>query len=237
MPATDRPRRDPKKPQVFTIEPPPTKSSGGSWSASKVLTKSSGVINADIQAFLLTCVAGWESYSADEQRDIIGTLPQGRRIYVTNPETGKYTCPLEVDFIASDPYMKRAIVRFKNDLKDGHYSQTWQRQSRQAMKDRADGRFDKYLKQHLEDTFGDGENTSASTREHSVVNDDEAAGVGQTVPVGNLPEQGNPSVSLTSNVPQSPNREQDLPSVGNNDPDPRTTEESTKTPNMQVTDS
>ncbi|KPI36722.1 uncharacterized protein AB675_10100 [Cyphellophora attinorum] len=216
MPATDRPRRDPKKPQVFT---------------------SSGVVNADIQAFLLTCVTGWESYSADEQRDIINTLPQGRRLFVTNPETGKYTCPLEVDFIASDTYMKRAIARFKNDLKEGHYTQTWQRQSRQAMKDRAEGRFDEYLKRHLEDTFGDAEDTSASTHEHPVVNDDEATGVSQSVPVVNLPEQGNPSVIFISNAPQSPDRERDPSAFGENDPNPRTAQEPTNTPNMQVTDS
>lgn len=231
MPAADRPKRDPKKLQSFPVEPPPPKS-GGSWTASKILTKSSGVANADIQAFLLTCVTGWDSYDLEEQRGIINTLPADRRFFVLNPETNKFTCPLAVDFVATDPHLKRATIRFKRDLDNGFYTQTWQRQSRQAMKDRAEGRFDDYLKQHIEDTFGDGQDTSQSSREQSVVNHDmEATGDNQPVPA-NLLEQGNPSPVNLNSV-----QVWNLSSVGNKVPNPRSIQESTSTSDMQNADS
>lgn len=159
MPALDRPRRDPKKPfRARTPEPPPK--TAGSWAVSKIFTKASAVVTADLQTFLLTCITGWDAYSLEEQRSIIDTLPISRRSYETDSETGELKCPLDADFVATDPYLKRAVKRFQTDVENGYYTQTWQRQSRQAMKDRAEGKFDEYLKHHVEETFGEGQDSS-----------------------------------------------------------------------------
>jgi hypothetical protein len=175
MGAADRPRRDPaqRKAKPEPVQPPPPSKPTGAWTSSKILTKNSGVVKADIRAFLLTCVTGWDSYTSNEQRAIIDTLPPGRRFYVENAETGRLTCPLEADFIANDPYLKRAVTRFTEDVSAGHYTTSWQLKARQAMIERSGGRFDEYMKQQTEDRFGDGEGSSARTsQEPGVLFDD-----------------------------------------------------------------
>jgi len=164
MPAADRPKRNrnPVNRDPFPLSrkaPEPTKSTG-SWAPSRILTRTSAVAKADVQGFLLTCITGWDGYSRDEQRRIIDTLPKDRRLYVEVPATGKYACPLDAGFVVTDSHLKRAIARFKTDISEGNYTPSWQDKAQQAMKERAEGRFDDYVKQHAEDMFGDGGNDS-----------------------------------------------------------------------------
>lgn len=164
MGAADRPKRDPikTKKDPTAPPPPPAQRPTGSWAPSRVLTKASGVVNADIRAFLSICMTGWDNYTVDEQREIIDTLPEARRFYIDNPETGKLACPLDAEFLATDTYLKRAISRFKTDVSDGNYTASWQHKARQAMTERSEGRFDEYMKQHTEDLFGGDEGSSTS---------------------------------------------------------------------------
>ena len=162
MPAADRPKRNTKAPTSFPVAPPPSSKSrntgSGSWTTAKVLTKASGITNTDtpqIQSFLSQCIISWDIYSLEDQRLIINTLPPTRRLFLINPETQKFTCPLDAAFIATDPHIKRGVTRFKEDLENGCYTATWQRQARQAMREREEGRFDEYLAHHIEDNFGD----------------------------------------------------------------------------------
>lgn len=183
MPAADRPKRTLAKPSPkFAPEPPKP---AGSWAPSKILTRVSGVANKDVRTFLLTCITGWNNYTAEEQREIINTLPLTRRTYDLDPETGKLSCPLNADFVVTDAHLKRAVSRFQTDISEGNYTTSWQKKARQAMKERAEGRFDEYVRQHADDRFGDDE-----SRDPSVF-----SAVGDTVDPAplNPPQQQGPS--------------------------------------------
>jgi hypothetical protein len=166
MGAADRPKRDrnPAKKEYAPVQPPKPTRPTGLWGPSRILTRNSGVVTADIRAFLLTCVTGWDNYTIDEQREIINTLPKSRRFHIENPATGKLTCPLDAGFVANDAHLKRATLRFTDDVAEGHYTPSWQIKARQAMQERAEGRFDEYLKQHAEDRFGGDDSSLASER-------------------------------------------------------------------------
>jgi hypothetical protein len=180
MGAADRPKRNgtPAKRDPTPLPPPKSTKPTGSWAPSKILTKSSGVVKADVRAFLVTCITGWDNYTIDEQRQIIENLPPSRRFQISNPETGKLTCPIDADLVANDPHLKRAVTRFTTDVSNGNYTPSWQEKARQAMKERAEGRFDEYMKQHTEDRFGsdDGsvgtDQTPAPSAQTSRHNDD-----------------------------------------------------------------
>jgi hypothetical protein len=162
MPAADRPRRDPLKPPqaIYTPEPPKTATS---WAPSRIFTRTSAIAKADLQSFLLTCITGWDNYTKDEQQQIIDTLPEGRRMHVVNPESGKFTCPLDAQFVASDDHLKRAITRFQEDVAEGSYAPSWQEKAIQAMREREEGKFDEYIRHHAEEKFGDGSTTPGTT--------------------------------------------------------------------------
>jgi hypothetical protein len=153
MPAADRPKRDPSKPPkaIYATEPPKTATS---WAPARIFTRTSAVTNADLQAFLLTCITGWDDYTKDEQRAIIDTLPEGRRMHVVDPESDKFTCPLDAQFVASDDHLKRAITRFQEDVAEGSYAPSWQEKAIQATREREEGKFDEYIRQLAEEKFG-----------------------------------------------------------------------------------
>ena len=187
MGAADRPRRDPAQRRARPpVQPPPPSKPTGAWTASKILTKSSAAVKGDIRAFLLTCVTGWDSYTAEEQRSIIETLPPARRFFIDNPATGKLACPLEPDFIVNDLHLKRAIARFTDDVSSGHYTTSWQLKARQSMNERVEGRFDEYMKQHTDDRFGGDENSSARTSQEPGSHDEQG-----------YPEQGEDTYEST----------------------------------------
>jgi hypothetical protein len=134
------------------------KRSNGPWSSSRVLNSSSPIVRTDIHAFLVTAISGWnvasETYTEAEKRSLIDSLPLAYRKYELDDE-GRLKCPLPTDFVLDDPYIKAATQRFKNDITDGYYEKTWQNQARRAMHDRRDGKFDAFLQEHVEATFGD----------------------------------------------------------------------------------
>lgn len=63
--------------------------------------------------------------------------------------------PLNSSDLATDPFVKRAIARFKRDLGDGYYEKTWQDKAKRAHEERMGGRFDEYVLQLAEDKFGE----------------------------------------------------------------------------------
>jgi hypothetical protein len=161
MPAADRPKRNVKATQVKSLSLTTNNSTAkGSWATSKILTPSSAITapSTDIHAFLITCMSGFDSYSEDEKRAIIDVLPEPYRKYNLNADN-KLECPLSLDFVMTDPFLKRAISKFKNDVSEGYYDPTWQSKARVAMQERRDGVFDEYLKQHVEEMFGEGVGT------------------------------------------------------------------------------
>ena len=65
------------------------------------------------------------------------------------------TAPLSPTFFCGDPYLKRAIARFKRELSDGYYTKVWQDKAKRAHDERMDGNFDEYLAEHAEGLFPD----------------------------------------------------------------------------------
>ncbi len=68
----------------------------------------------------------------------------------------------------SDLFLKRGISKFKSDVEEGYYDLAWQTKARKAMQDRREGKFDDYLKQHVEEVFGDGTASQQSTSKEDV---------------------------------------------------------------------
>ncbi|EXJ80053.1 hypothetical protein A1O3_08339 [Capronia epimyces CBS 606.96] len=126
----------------------------GPWSALRILNSTSPIITKDLHAFLVTCISGWnDRFNEDEKSAIINALPAKYRKYKVD-ESGNLFCPISVDFVLDDPYVKAAICRFKKDISEGCYEKGWQNQARKAMQERRDGKFDTYLQGHTEEMFG-----------------------------------------------------------------------------------
>lgn len=169
MPAADRPKRSAKPVRSTSTALNITKATKasttkGSWATSKILTPSSAIISqsVDVHAFLVTCISGFDSYTEDEKRNIIESLPPSYRQFNFDAE-GKLLCPISTDFVMSDPFLKRSISKFKNDVEEGYYDPAWQTKARKAMEERREGKFDDYLKQYVEELFGDGTASQQST--------------------------------------------------------------------------
>ncbi|KAH0828458.1 hypothetical protein AYO21_00405 [Fonsecaea monophora] len=130
----------------------------GPWSSQRILNSSSPITTTDIHGFLVAAISNWtaepDSYTEVEKRSIIDTLPPRYRKYELDVE-GRLKCPLSVEFMLDDPYIKAAVNKFKRDVSEGYYEKSWQNQARKAMQERRDGKFDSYLQQHTEETFGD----------------------------------------------------------------------------------
>lgn len=94
-------------------------------------------------------------YTEEEKRGIIDALPPSYRQYNLD-ESGKLLCPIAIDFVLSDSFLKRGVSKFKNDVEEGYYDPAWQTRARKAMQERREGKSDEYLKQHVEEMFGDG---------------------------------------------------------------------------------
>lgn len=135
-----------------------SKKNTGPWSTTRILNSSSPVVNTDLHAFLITAISGWssdhESYTEAEKRSIIDSLPPAHQKYELDDE-GLLRCPLSVDDMLDDPHIKAAIQKFKADVSDGYYEKGWQTRARKAMQDRREGKFETYLQEHVEETFGD----------------------------------------------------------------------------------
>lgn len=143
------------------MPPPPKKQkkNTGPWSSSRILNASSPILGKDVQAFLITCMSGWDdSYDETEKRSIIDSLPERYRIYEVDDDTGKLKCPITMEFVLEDPHFKAGISKFKSNVEDGFFESRWQKQATTAMQERRQGKFDQYLKEHVEEVFGVDEN-------------------------------------------------------------------------------
>jgi len=101
------------------------------------------------------CISGWnDSYSEAEKRTIIDSLPPSYRKYDLD-NNGRLICPISVDFVLNDTHLKNAVAKFKKDVGEGFCEKAWQNQGRRAMQERRDGKFDAYLKESMEATFGE----------------------------------------------------------------------------------
>lgn len=147
------------------------KSSTGPWSVQRILNGSSPIATKDVHAFLVPAISGWSTdYTEAEKRTIIDSLPPRFRRYDTDA-TGALVCPITLDFVLDDPFLKSAVSKFKRAVADGFYEQGWQNRARRAMQERQEGRFDEYLQEQVEAAFGEVEG-----EEEEVVEEEEGDG-------------------------------------------------------------
>jgi len=113
----------------------------------------SPILKEDIQLLFATTVSNWSAMTEEKKQSLINVFPPTYRVYNTD-EAGKLTCPITEDFAASDRIIKRDVARFKGDIEAGFYVKKWQEEGKRAMKERAEGQFNDYIRQHAEDSFG-----------------------------------------------------------------------------------
>jgi len=172
----------------------------------------------------------WNSYTDEEKKGIIQSLPPTRqpknspaqtqdklRRANGNDQQDKGSVPelteqdeqvlvnppLLPSFISSDPYLKRAIARFKRDVADGYYEKTWQDKARKSHQDRHEGKFDAYLEQHTEEMFVDVDDESEEDNADELGSDGEytegrRGGVKNVKMNGSMTDNGRGPVDATS---------------------------------------
>jgi hypothetical protein len=125
-------------------------------SATRVLNYNTPILTQDIHGFITTALspAYWSQYSETEKRKLIDLFPIAYRKYHTDGN-GKLECPVTLEFLQSDTYVKTGVARFKRDVEAGCWEPKWQEQAKMAMQERKEGKFDEYLKEHAEQCFGD----------------------------------------------------------------------------------
>jgi hypothetical protein len=64
----------------------------------------------------------------------------------------------------TDPYLKRATAKFRDDLEEGFYDPSWQKRATKAGEERREGKFEDFVKQQMEDRFGGNSISVQSTR-------------------------------------------------------------------------
>ena len=143
MPPT-RPKRGPPKVSLTAY------TSSAILKSTSVLTKPS----TDLPAFLLTCLTSWSDYTEAQKHQIISSLPPTYQIRRTDSD-GKLECPLSIEFIREDNYLREGIEKFKRDVGEGYFDPTWRKNAAMAMREREEGRFDDYLRDKVEAEFGD----------------------------------------------------------------------------------
>ncbi|KAK6384773.1 hypothetical protein LTS17_002336 [Exophiala oligosperma] len=137
-----------------TLPPAPVAPKSGPWSTARILNSTSPITQKDIHSFLVRAVSDWStSYTEDEKRAIIDSLPPRLRIYDVD-SSGKLVCPVTPDFVLGDPHVKAAIPKFKRQVTEGYYEKGWQKRAMAATRERVDGRFDAYLQEQVDAFFG-----------------------------------------------------------------------------------
>jgi Asx homology domain len=134
----------------------PPKPSSTAYTPSSIFKSNSPLTHptTDLHAFLLTCLISWSTYTPTEQRRIISSIPPAYRTYTTSPN-GELECPLSIDFIHTDAYLKTGIERFKREVGEGYYEATWRKNATLATQEREEGKFDEYVRGKVEMDFGE----------------------------------------------------------------------------------
>lgn len=98
----------------------------------------------------------WECLEEDEKRELLSLLPA--HIH-PNPDPDPNDPeakipPLPESFLRYDNNWRAALRNFQYDLESGRYRPDWQRQAKQAVQERAQGKFDDFKEQEFEQFWG-----------------------------------------------------------------------------------
>ncbi|EEP78687.1 predicted protein [Uncinocarpus reesii 1704] len=126
------------------------------WSEPFVLTSDkSPLIDIDLVK-LLSDPRAWNCLEEEEKREILSLLPDTAHPDPHgNPEDPDSKIPpLPHEFLRYSIPWRDAVRQFQVDLQNGRYDPEWQRQARQAVKERAEGKFDNWKEEQFEQFWG-----------------------------------------------------------------------------------
>ncbi|QGA12613.1 hypothetical protein EYB26_000257 [Talaromyces marneffei] len=128
----------------------------GPWGEDYLMTSTkSALVHADLVR-LFSNPKAWECLEEDEKRELISLLPA--HIHPNpdpdpnNPEAK--IPPLPESFLRYDNNWRAALRNFQSDLEAGRYRPDWQRQAKQAVQERAQGKFDDFKEREFEQFWG-----------------------------------------------------------------------------------
>ncbi|RAO65011.1 uncharacterized protein BHQ10_001023 [Talaromyces amestolkiae] len=128
----------------------------GPWGEDYLMTSTkSALAHADLVR-LFSNPKAWECLEEDEKRELLSLLPA--HIH-PNPDPDPNDPeakipPLPETFLRYDNNWRAALRNFQSDLESGRYRPDWQRQAKQAVQERAQGKFDDYKEQEFEQFWG-----------------------------------------------------------------------------------
>ncbi|CRG86257.1 hypothetical protein PISL3812_03260 [Talaromyces islandicus] len=128
----------------------------GPWGEEHLMTNpKSALVNVDLVR-LFSNPKAWECLDEEEKKHLISLLPA--HIHPNpdpDPDNPDAKIPaLPDDFLRYDNNWRGALRNFQSDLEAGRYKPTWQRQARQAVKDRAEGKYDDFKEREFEQFWG-----------------------------------------------------------------------------------
>ncbi|EED19297.1 conserved hypothetical protein [Talaromyces stipitatus ATCC 10500] len=128
----------------------------GPWGEDYLMTNpKSALVHADLVR-LFSNPKAWECLEEDEKRELLSRLPA--HIH-PNPDPDpddpeSKIPPLPESFLRYDNNWRAALRNFQSDLESGRYKPDWQKQAKQAVQERAQGKFDDYKEREFEQFWG-----------------------------------------------------------------------------------
>ena len=110
-----------------------------------VFGPNSKLLKVNLTDFFLSPLA-WENLTEAQRKDLKAKFPP----HVTLDDSGKPS----FEFLKYDMNWQSDLRCFKENLEDGRYEQEWLEEAHQAMKDRADGKFDAWKLEQYEEFWG-----------------------------------------------------------------------------------
>ncbi|KAL1987163.1 hypothetical protein VTN96DRAFT_4769 [Rasamsonia emersonii] len=126
------------------------------WSEEFLTTNpKSALVNADLVKVFANPKA-WTCLDESEKRELLSLLPAHVH---PNPDPDPddpdaKIPPLPQEFLRYDNNWRYGVRQFQVDLEAGRYDPEWLRQAAQAMKERAEGKFDKFKEEEFEQFWG-----------------------------------------------------------------------------------
>ncbi|QKX57087.1 uncharacterized protein TRUGW13939_04195 [Talaromyces rugulosus] len=128
----------------------------GNWGEDYLMTNpKSALVNADLVK-LFSNPKAWECLDEEEKKHLLSLLPT--HIHPNpdpDPDNPDAKIPaLPDDFLRYDNNWRGALRNFQSDLESGRYKPAWQRQAKQAVQDRAEGKYDDFKEREFEQFWG-----------------------------------------------------------------------------------
>ena len=165
MPAPNRPRRDRKVPQKYNPnefkEQPkvarPSRITSKIYDPIYATTNSqSRLTKADVY-HLLCMPSAWTSLSSPQQDTLLSKCPSSSANSALRAAIidGTSSSGRPKELSQGNEIFRTDVAKFKTDLAAGHLAKTWQTEAKQAVQDRAEGKFDAWKERESERWWGE----------------------------------------------------------------------------------